>query len=218
MQADAIGIQSVKNAADGPGAAVERRIHFQRHQAEQENRLVGAAVVALIAIVGFGALPVPPRPELDRRPAICHRQSRSAHATGCRSNGAGRHQFFSQVSGLRVLSFNLVQQYKGKEVDPRAVGRELDVPSILYGRITKVQGDESSIIVNLELVNTRDGSQRWSMERTVKTLDHALLVDEIVTSVSNNIGLSLTGDERKKRDAEALYVKGRNSVEQTKDR
>jgi tetratricopeptide (TPR) repeat protein len=112
---------------------------------------------------------------------------------------------------LRVLSFNLVQRYKGKEVDPRAVGRELDVPSILYGRITKVQGDESSIIVNLELVNTRDGSQRWGMERTVKTADHSLLVDEIVTSVSNSIGLSLTGDEKKKRDAEALYVKARNS-------
>jgi tetratricopeptide (TPR) repeat protein len=74
-----------------------------------------------------------------------------------------------------------------------------------------VQGDESSIIVNLELVNTRDGSQRWSMERTVKTLDNALLVNEIVTSVSNTISLNLTGDERKKRDAEALYVKGRNA-------
>jgi hypothetical protein len=112
------------------------------------------------------------------------------------------------MSGLRVLSFNLVQRYRGKEVDPRSVGRELDVPSILYGRITKVPGDESSIIVNLELVNTSDGSQRWGMERTVKTLEHSLLVNEIVTSVSNSIGLSLTGDEKKKQDAEALYVKG----------
>ena len=91
------------------------------------------------------------------------------------------------------------------------MGRDLDVPSILYGRITKVPGDESSIIVNLELVNTSDGSQRWSMERTVKTLEHSLLVNEIVTSVSSTIGLNLTVDEKKKRDAEALYVKGRNA-------
>jgi serine/threonine-protein kinase len=173
--------------------------------------LIGAVVVALIAIAGFGAYLFRPAPNsiavlpfLIDNPDPRTQQAADRMVQGVINS-------FSQVSGLRVLSFNLVQQYKGKEVDPRAVGRELDVPSILYGRITKVQGDESSILVNLELVNTRDGSQRWSMERTVKTLDHALLVDEIVTSVSNNIGLSLTGDEKKKRDAEALYVKGRNS-------
>ena len=173
--------------------------------------LIGAAVVALIAIVGFGAY-------MFRRPTnsiavlpfvIDNPDPRTQQAADRMVQGVINS--FSQVSGLRVLSFNLVQRYKGKEVDPRSVGRELDVPSILYGRITKVPGDESSIIVNLELVNTSDGSQRWGMERTVKTLEHSLLVNEIVTSVSNSIGLSLTGDEKKKQDAEALYVKGRNA-------
>lgn len=173
--------------------------------------MIGVGLVALIAIVGFGAY-------MFRRPAksiavlpfvIDNPDPRTQQAADRMVQGVINS--FSQVSGLRVLSFNLVQQYKGKEVDARAVGRDLDVPSILYGRITKVQGDESSIIVNLELVNTRDGSQQWGMERTVKTLDHSLLVDEIVTSVSNTIGLSLTGDEKKKRDAESLYVKGRNA-------
>jgi serine/threonine protein kinase/tetratricopeptide (TPR) repeat protein len=173
--------------------------------------LIGVAVVTLLAIVGFGAY-------LFRRPTnsiavlpffIDNPDPRTQQAADRMVQGVIN--AFSQTSGLRVLSFNLVQQYKGKEVDPRAVGRELDVPSILYGRISKVQGDESSIIVNLELVNTRDGSQLWGMERTVKTQEHSLLVNEIVTSVSNTIGLSLTGDEKKKRDAEALYVKGRNA-------
>jgi len=172
---------------------------------------IGAAVVALIAIVGLGSY-------MFRRPTnsiavlpffIDNPDPRTQQAADRMVQGVINS--FSQVSGLRVLSFNLVQQYKGKEVDPRAVGRELDVPSILYGRISKVQGDESSIIVNLELVNTRDGSQLWGMERTVKTQEHSLLVNEIVTAVSNTIGLSLTGDEKKKRDAEALYVKGRNA-------
>jgi eukaryotic-like serine/threonine-protein kinase len=173
--------------------------------------LIGAAVVALIAIVGFGSY-------LFRRPTnsiavlpffIDNPDPRTQQAADRMVQGVINS--FSQVSGLRVLSFNLVQQYKGKEVDPRAVGRELDVPSILYGRISKVQGDESLIIVNLELVNTRDGSQLWGMERTVKTQDHSLLVNEIVTSVSSTIGLNLTGDEKKKRDAEALYTQGRNA-------
>src|SRR6185436_11940519 len=119
--------------------------------------LVGAAVVALIAIVGFGAYMFRPAPNsiavlpfLIDNPDPRTQQAADRMVQGVINS-------FTQTSGLRVLSFNLVQQYKGKEVDPRAVGRELDVPSVLYGRISKVQGDESSIIVNLELVNTRDG-------------------------------------------------------------
>ncbi|HJZ81265.1 MAG TPA: protein kinase [Pyrinomonadaceae bacterium] len=173
--------------------------------------LATTAVVTLLAIVGLGSY-------LFRRPPnsiavlpffIDNPDPRTEQAADRMVQGVINS--FSQSSGLRVLSFNLVQRYKGKEVDPRTVGRELEVPSILFGRISKVQGDESSIIVNLELVNTSDGSQRWGMERTVKTLDYSLLVNEIVTQVSRTIGLSLTGDEQKRRDAEALYMKGRNA-------
>lgn len=173
--------------------------------------LIGAAVVALIAVVVVASYVFrrPPNAIAVLPFVIDNPDPRTQQAADRMVQGVINS--FSQVSGLRVLSFNLVQQYKGKEVDPRAVGRDLDVPSILYGRISKVQGDESSIIVNLELVNTRDGSQRWGMERTIKTQDHSLLVNEIVTSVSNAIGLTLTGDEKKKRDAEALYVKGRTA-------
>lgn len=178
---------------------------------KQNRKIVFASlgVIALIAIVGAGAL-------MFRRPpnaiavlpfVVDNPDPRTQQAADRMVQGVINS--FSQVSGLRVLSFNLVQQYRGKEVDPRSVGRDLDVPSILYGRISKVQGDESSIIVNLELVNTKDGSQRWSMEKTLKTLDHSLLVNEIVSSVSDTIGLSLTPEERKKREAEALYAKGR---------
>jgi tetratricopeptide (TPR) repeat protein len=167
--------------------------------------------VALIAIVGFGSYMFRrPTNSIAVLPFFIDNPDPPTQQAADRTV-QGVINSFSQVSGLRVLSFNLVQRYKGKDVDPRAVGRELDVPSILYGRISKAQGDESSIIVNLELVNTRDGSQLWGMERTVKTQEHSLLVNEIVTSVSNTIGLSLTGDEKKKRDAEALYVKGRNA-------
>ena len=173
--------------------------------------VAGAAVLALVAIVGLGSyLFRRPPDSIAVLPFVIDNPDPPTQQAADRMV-QGVINSFSQVSGLRVLSFNLVQQYRGKEVDPRSVGRELDVPSILYGRISKVQGDDSSMIVNLELVNTRDGSQRWSMERTVKTLEHSLLVNEIVTSVSNTIGLNLTGEERRKREAEALYAKGRTA-------
>lgn len=173
--------------------------------------LISTAVLALIAVVVFASYTFRrPTNAIAVLPFVIDNPDPRTQQVADRMV-QGVINSFSQASGLRVLSFNLVQQYKGKEVDPRTVGRELDVPSILYGRISKVAGDESSIIVNLELVNTSDGSQRWGMERTVKTLDHSLLVNEIVTSVSNTIGLTLTGEEKKKRDAEALYIQGRNA-------
>src|SRR4030095_12016203 len=100
--------------------------------------LIGAAVVALIAIAGLGSY-------MFRRPTnsiavlpffIDNPDPRTQQAADRMVQGVINS--FSQTSGLRVLSFSLVQRYKGKEVDPRAVGRELEVPSILYGRISKV--------------------------------------------------------------------------------
>jgi serine/threonine-protein kinase len=114
----------------------------------------------------------------------------------------------SQMSGLRVMSFNSVQQYKGKQVDPQSVGRELDVRAILLGRIFK---RDNSIIVSVELIDTRDRRQLWGMQRPVKLSDFTLVPEEIVTSVSNTIGVKVSAEDKKKRDAETLYVKGRNA-------
>jgi serine/threonine protein kinase/Tfp pilus assembly protein PilF len=114
----------------------------------------------------------------------------------------------SQISGLRTMSFNSVLQYKGKQVDPQSVGRELDVRAVLLGRIFK---RDNSIIVSAELVDTRDRRQLWSMQRPVKLSEYTLVPVEIVASVSNTVGVKLSKEEKKKRDAETLYVKGRNA-------
>ena len=114
----------------------------------------------------------------------------------------------SQMSGLRVMSFNSVLQYKGKQVDPQSVGRELGVRAVLLGRIFK---RDNSIIVSVELIDTRDRRQLWGMQRPVKLSDYTLVPEEIVTAVSNTIGVKISAEEKKKRDAETLYVKGRNA-------
>jgi serine/threonine protein kinase/Tfp pilus assembly protein PilF len=114
----------------------------------------------------------------------------------------------SQMSGLRIMPFNVVQQYKGKQVDPAAVGRELDVRAVLLGRIFK---RDNSYVVSVELIDTRDRRQLWGVQRPVKLSDYTLVPEEIVTSISNAVGVKVSAEEKKKRDAEMLYVKGRSA-------
>lgn len=114
----------------------------------------------------------------------------------------------SQTTGLRVMSFNSVQQYKGRQIDPQSVGRELDVRAILVGRISK---RDNSIIVSAELIDTRDKRQIWGMQRSVNFADLRLVPQEVVASVSDKMGLKVSAEEKKKKDAEALYNRGRNA-------
>ena len=50
----------------------------------------------------------------------------------------------SRLPNLKVISLNSVLRYKGKQVDPQAVGRELNVKAVLMGRLTQ-QGDGLTI-------------------------------------------------------------------------
>lgn len=114
----------------------------------------------------------------------------------------------TELPGLRVMSFNSVQQYRGSQINPQSVGRDLDVRAVLLGRITK---RDNSIMLNAELIDTRDRRQIWGIQRAVKFSDFLLVPDEIVAAVSDKIGLKLSAEEKKKKDAEMLYVKGRNA-------
>ncbi|MGH9935200.1 MAG: protein kinase domain-containing protein, partial [Blastocatellia bacterium] len=64
----------------------------------------------------------------------------------------------SQLPGLKVMSRGAVFRYKGREVDARAVGRELGVDAALTSRVTR-RGDE--LLINVDLVDTEDNSQIW---------------------------------------------------------
>ncbi len=114
----------------------------------------------------------------------------------------------SQMSGLRVISFNAVQHYKGKQLDLQSVGRELNVRALLLGRIFK---RSNTTIVSLELIDTRDRSQLWNMERPVKSVDYTLVPGEILTSLASKIGITASAEAKKKLDAESAYTKGRSA-------
>src|SRR4030095_399951 len=48
----------------------------------------------------------------------------------------------SQLPGLRVMARSTVFRYRGPDVEPRRVGRELKVDAVLTGRVVRRAGDE----------------------------------------------------------------------------
>ena len=125
----------------------------------------------------------------------------------------------SQTSKLRVIARSSVFSYKGKEVDPQTIARELNVEGIVTGRITQ-RGDNLSISV--ELTDARDKSHVWGEQYNRPVSDLLAVQEEISREISNQLRLNLTGEELKRlgkrytenTEAYQLYLKGRYFADQ----
>ena len=119
------------------------------------------------------------------------------------------------VPKLRVIAQSTVFRYKGRRIDPQAVGRELNVRAVLTGRIMQSGG---SLRIGTELVDVATGSQLWGAQYDRKPGDIFAVQDEISNEMSGKLRLKLTRAEKKRLtkhqtdDAEAyrLYLKGRH--------
>jgi eukaryotic-like serine/threonine-protein kinase len=119
------------------------------------------------------------------------------------------------VPKLRVIAQSTVFRYKGREVDPQAVGRELNVRAVLTGRMMQSGG---SLRIGAELVDVPTGSRLWGAQFDRKPGDIFQIQDEISNEISEKLRLQLTKAEKKRlvrrhtQDAEAyrLYLQGRH--------
>jgi len=119
----------------------------------------------------------------------------------------------SQLPGVKVIARSSSFKYKGKEVDPREVGRSLGVESVLAGRVMQ-RGD--TLAISIELVDARDNTHVWGEQYERKLSDLPTVQQEISREVSEKLRLKLTGEERERlakrhtTDAAAyeLYLKG----------
>jgi serine/threonine protein kinase/Flp pilus assembly protein TadD len=120
----------------------------------------------------------------------------------------------SRVQQLRVTARSTAFRYKGKDYDPQAVGRDLNVRSVLTGRVRQV-GD--TLIIQVDLVDTKTGSQLWGMEYERRTADVLAVKQEIAREITEKLRLRLTGEEQKELashdtnnpEAYQFYLKGR---------
>ncbi len=120
---------------------------------------------------------------------------------------------------LLVTAQNTVFIYKGRQVEPRGVGRELGVDTVLASKLTEQGG---LWIVKTEMINVADGSEVWSKQYSVGVhRGDAFLAmqDELATDVAGKLPLSLSAAERQRltrrytQNAQAydVYLKGRAS-------
>jgi eukaryotic-like serine/threonine-protein kinase len=120
----------------------------------------------------------------------------------------------SQVPGLNVKARSSVFRYKGKETDPKTVGKELNVQAILNGRVAQ-RGDQ--LTLNLELVDVQNENVIWSEQYNRKQTDLVSLQSDIARDVSSKLKIKLSGADEQKltknytQNAEAykLYLQGR---------
>ena len=120
----------------------------------------------------------------------------------------------SRIERLRVISRSAVARYGGGDVDPVRAGRELDVRTVLVGRMI-LRGDRLSL--DAELVDVSDGRQIWGQRYQRAIADVYSVEEEIASGISEQLRpkLARAGGVREFRsavpNAEAyqLYLKGR---------
>ncbi len=120
----------------------------------------------------------------------------------------------SRLADLRVMARSTVFKYKGRVVDPHAVGVELGVRGVLAGRVL-LRGE--NLVVKVELVDAADGSLLWAESYQRPHGDIFELEAEIAKQITEHLRLQLSGEQEEKlakrytdnTEAYHLYLKGR---------
>jgi serine/threonine protein kinase/TolB-like protein/cytochrome c-type biogenesis protein CcmH/NrfG len=121
----------------------------------------------------------------------------------------------SQLPNLKVTPRSLVYRYKGKETDPSAIGKELNVDAIMSGRILQ-RGDQLSISV--ELVDVRYNKLIWGEQYDRKLSELLATQRDIAKEIVDNLKLTMAGGEApsaitkqytQNNEAYQLFLKGR---------
>jgi serine/threonine-protein kinase len=119
----------------------------------------------------------------------------------------------SQLRNVRVTARSTVFRYKGKDVDPQTIGRDLGVRAVLSGRLLQREG---TLIVRTELTDVSNGTQLWGGQYNRQIADVFGLQDELSQEISDKLRLRLTAEDRQRLtkrytdnpDAYQLYLKG----------
>jgi serine/threonine protein kinase len=120
----------------------------------------------------------------------------------------------TQLNNFKVVARTSAFSFKGKDVNIREIGKELNVANVLEGSVQKAG---NRLRITAQLISVKDGYHLWS-EKFDRTLEDVFAIqDEISLQIVDNLKAKLGSDEKTmlvKRytdDIEAynLYLKGR---------
>jgi adenylate cyclase len=101
----------------------------------------------------------------------------------------------SKFRELAVTASNTVFKYKGKSVDVRDVGRDLNVAYVLEGSVQKAA---DRIRINAQLIDATNGNHVWADRFDRKTADLFKLQDEIIENIVRKLALKINQTERER--------------------
>jgi TolB-like protein/DNA-binding winged helix-turn-helix (wHTH) protein len=120
----------------------------------------------------------------------------------------------SRLGNLKVISMGSASRYRGRQDDPRQIGHDLGVRSVMTGKIA-FHGDR--MVVMAELVDTADGTHIWGEQYDRKVSDIMSLQEDIASEIATKLQSRLSGQQEKllrkryTQDFEAyeIYLRGR---------
>jgi eukaryotic-like serine/threonine-protein kinase len=120
----------------------------------------------------------------------------------------------TKVKALRVAARTSAFAFKGKNVDVRTVGQQLNVSTVLEGSVRR-SGDR--LRVTAQLIDVADGFHLWSETYERQLQDVFAIQDEIARSIAGALKVTLLGAQEASLvqpptedvDAYTLYLKGR---------
>jgi TolB-like protein/class 3 adenylate cyclase len=103
----------------------------------------------------------------------------------------------SRISGSFVIGRHTAFTYKGKAVDLKQIGRELNVRYVLEG---SVQRGGSRLRVNVQLIDAETGNHLWAERFDEPVADLFDMQDEIVSRLANTLNTQLIEAEARRAE------------------
>jgi serine/threonine-protein kinase len=99
----------------------------------------------------------------------------------------------AQLEGLRVIARTSAFSFKGKDINIREIGRELNVETVLEGSVRKAG---NRLRITAQLVSAAEGHHLWS-DRYDRQLDDVFAIqDEITLAIVDKLKVKLLGEEK----------------------
>ncbi|MGA7855433.1 MAG: protein kinase [Candidatus Acidiferrales bacterium] len=123
----------------------------------------------------------------------------------------------SQLPDVKVMARSTVFRFKNSADDPQTIGKDLNVGSVLMGRVTQ-HGD--TVAVQADLVNTSDGSEMWGKHYERKMADVTQVQGDITRDVAKKLQVNTTANAQAEMgnagttnpDAYRLYLEAQQQL------
>jgi TolB-like protein len=100
----------------------------------------------------------------------------------------------AQLGQIRVTPRSTAFRYKISDLDPQAIGRELNVRTVVAGRVMQCG---ENLIVGAELIDVAAGNQLWGERYNRKLSDIFALEEEIAQRITESLRVKISGEDKK---------------------